>query len=211
PLSPLVSMMGLPSAAAIDVMTEDNAQSYWERSDHFDMALDLTAGRRGLTALGQVVARWVSHLMSVEIDLEPLTGVRNVNLTWYVGLDADGTKVGDALWNGEELDEATRSRVVGLYRLTFRDPELITNEMKGDPIYLILAMSADKLIRVKPQNLLAGLPIRHLEAVSLLRPASAFRSASSSSDARRQARGSIMCGGRLTSWSVSCGQCRGRC
>src|SRR4029450_12329025 len=103
PLSPLVSMMGLPTAAAIDVMTEDNAQSYWERSDRFDMALDLTAGRRGLTALGQVVARWVSHLMSVEIDLEPLTEVRNINLTWYVGLDADGSKVGDALWNGEEL------------------------------------------------------------------------------------------------------------
>ncbi len=166
PLSPLVSMMGLPTAAAIDVMSDDNAQSYWERSDRFDMALDLTAGRRGLEALGQVIARWVAHLLSVEIDLEPLTEVRNINLTWYVGLDADGSKVGDALWNGEELDEQTRSRVVGLYRLTFRDPDLITNEMKGDPIYLILAMSADRLIRIKPQNLLSGLPIRHLEAVS---------------------------------------------
>ena len=59
-----------------------------------------------------------------------------------------------------------RSRVVALYRLTFRDPELITDAMKGDPIYLILAMTSDRLIRMKPQNLLTGLPIRHLEVVS---------------------------------------------
>ena len=43
PLSPLVSMLGLPAAAEIDVLNEDNADAYWERSDLFDMALDLTA------------------------------------------------------------------------------------------------------------------------------------------------------------------------
>ena len=48
PLSPLVSMLGLPAAAEIDVLNEDNAASYWERSDLFDMALDLTAGRAAL-------------------------------------------------------------------------------------------------------------------------------------------------------------------
>jgi hypothetical protein len=31
---------------------------------------------------------------------------------------------------------------------------------------MILAMTADKLIRMKPQNLVTGLPIRHLEAVT---------------------------------------------
>jgi hypothetical protein len=29
-----------------------------------------------------------------------------------------------------------------------------------------MAMSAQKLVRLKPQNLLTGLPIRHLEAVT---------------------------------------------
>jgi hypothetical protein len=28
-----------------------------------------------------------------------------------------------------------------------------------------LAMTADKMIRMKPQNLVTGLPIKHLEAV----------------------------------------------
>src|SRR5882672_4887646 len=44
--SPLVSMLGLPAGAAIDILNEDNASEFWERSDRFDMAIDLTAGRR---------------------------------------------------------------------------------------------------------------------------------------------------------------------
>ena len=40
-------MLGLPAEAEIDVLNDDNAHDYWERSDQFDMALDLTAGRRG--------------------------------------------------------------------------------------------------------------------------------------------------------------------
>ena len=34
----------------------------------------------------------------------PLVEMRDVNLTWYVGLDAEGTRIGDALWNGEEIE-----------------------------------------------------------------------------------------------------------
>jgi hypothetical protein len=166
PVSPLVSMLGLPAAADIDVLNDDNAQSYWERSDLFDLGLDLTAGRRGTAALGDVLARWVAHLLSVEVDVEALTEAAEVSFTWYVGLDADGTRIGDALWNGEELDEAARARIVGLYRLTFRDAGVVLDKAKGVPIYLILAMSPERTLRMKPQNLVTGLPIAHLEAVS---------------------------------------------
>ena len=57
-------------------------------------------------------------------------------------------------------------RVVGLFRLTFDDPEVMLDRVRGEPVYLILAMTTDNLIRMKPQNLVTGLPIRHLEAVS---------------------------------------------
>jgi hypothetical protein len=164
--SPLVSMLGLPAAAAIDVLNDDNAHLYWERSDRFDMALDLTAGRRGLAALGEVIAQWIGHLLAIEVDVEPLIEASNVNLTWYVGLDAQGTKIGDDLWNGEDLDDATRRRVIGLYRLTFRDPGPVLDKAKGEPTYLIMAMTPDGLLRMKPQNLITGLPIKHLEDVS---------------------------------------------
>ena len=166
PVSPLVSILGLPAAAEIEVISDDNAATYWERSDRFDMAIDLTAGRRGLAALGEVITRWIVHTLSIEVEVEPLTAVRDINLAWYVGLDAEGTKVGDALWIGEELDEARRARVVGLYRLTFRDATVVADAVKGEAAYLILAMTPDKIIRMKPQNLVTGLPIRHLETVS---------------------------------------------
>jgi hypothetical protein len=166
PLSPLVSMLGIPAGAQIDILTDDDAQSYWSRSDLFDMALDLSVGRRGLAALGEVIEQWVRHMLGVEVAVEPLSEMRDVSLTWYVGLDADGTRIGDALWQGEELDETTRRRVVGLFRLTFGDPDPAAASIGDDPVYLILAMTADKLLRMKPQNLLTGLPARRLTALT---------------------------------------------
>ena len=166
PASPLVSMLGIPAQADIDVMNDDNAEHYFEHSDLFHTAIDLTAGRRGLQALAQVLSRWISHLLGVAVDIEPLTEMRDVNLVWYVGLDSDATRIGDALWNGEDLDEATRGRVVGLFRLTFRDPGGVLDTVGREPVYLILAMSPDKIIRMKPQNLIAGLPVRHIETVT---------------------------------------------
>jgi hypothetical protein len=56
--------------------------------------------------------------------------------------------------------------VLALYRLTFADPALVLEEVGREPVYLIMAMSAQKLVRLKPQNLLTGLPIRHLEAAT---------------------------------------------
>ena len=124
-------MLGLPAEAAIDVMNDDNAEHYFEHSDQFHMAIDLTAGRRGLSALGEVLARWISHLLAVEADMESLTEMRDVNLTWYVGLDSEATRIGDALWNGEYLDAATKAHIVGLYQLKFRDPHIMVENHKG--------------------------------------------------------------------------------
>jgi hypothetical protein len=152
-------MLGLSAAAEVDVLSEENAGEYWERSDSFDMALDLTAGRRGLAALGLVVTRWVRHLLAIDIKIDPVTELRDVKLTWYVGLDANGTRIGDILWNGDELDQAARGLVVGLYRLTFADNIEIVEQARGAPTYMIAAMSIDKTLRLKPQNLVTGLPV----------------------------------------------------
>jgi hypothetical protein len=165
-ISPLVSMLGLEKSSAIDVLVDGNAESYWERSDRFDFALDLTTGRRGQAALSAVIARFVEHLLAVAVDVEPLAEVKDVTLTWYVGLDAEGTKIGDALWNAAELDEVAQARIVGLFRLRFRDPTATIDKLAGEPAYLILAMTPEQVLRVKPQNLVTGLLVRHLETVS---------------------------------------------
>ena len=166
PMTPLVSMLGIPAEAEIDILNDDNAASYWERSDRFDMALDLTGGRAGLAALGEAMRRWIAHVLGLEVTIKPLTALHEAPLTWYVGLDAAATRLGDRLWNGEALDNAAMSGVVALFALRFRDASVMLDKVKGEPVYLILAMTADKTIRMKPQNLITGLPIKHLEVVS---------------------------------------------
>lgn len=166
PVSPLVSMLGIPAEAAIDIINDGNVEEYWQRSDRFDMALDLTAGRSGLAALAEVMRRWIAHIHAIDVAIEPMKALHDVNLVWYVGLDSDATRIGDHLWNGDEIDEATLSHVVGLFRLTFDDPSIVIDKVKDEPVYLILAMTPDKVIRMKPQNLVTGLPIKRLEAVS---------------------------------------------
>jgi hypothetical protein len=165
PVSPLVSLLGIPVEANIDVLNDANADRYWERSDRFDMALDLTGGRAGLVALAEAMRRWIAHLLGVEVAIEPLTELRDAPLSWYAGLDADATAIGDWLWSGGDIDESTKSAVVALFALTFRDPNIMLDKVKNAPVYLILAQTPNKTIRMKPQNLISGLPIKHLEAV----------------------------------------------
>jgi hypothetical protein len=50
--------------------------------------------------------------------------------------------------------------------LTFRDPAAVDEATKGEPVYLILATTQDKVLRMKPQNLIAGLPLKQMEPVS---------------------------------------------
>lgn len=161
PVSPLVGMLGLETSTEIDILGDGNAHEYFERSDRHDFALELTAGRGGHHALARVVERWVRHLLNVEVEVEALTEVQNAKFTWYVGLDAEGTKIGDLLWNGEALDEASAGRVAALYRLKLSGPA-----RSGDPVYLIMATTQDKVLRMKPQNLVTGLPLEQMEPVS---------------------------------------------
>jgi hypothetical protein len=147
-------------------MSDENAAHYFEHSDLFHVALDLTGGRRGLAALADAMRRWIAQVLNIEVDIEPLTELREAKLTWYVGLDADGSRIGDVLWNGEELDQGEAASVVGLFLLTFRDPAIVIDKVRGEPVYLILAMTADKLLRFKPQNLVTGLPVHALEPVT---------------------------------------------
>ena len=64
--------------------------------------------------------RWIAHLLAAEVKIEPLVELQDATFTWYVGLDAEAERIGDALWKGDEIDESTRGRVIGLYRLDLR-------------------------------------------------------------------------------------------
>jgi len=166
PLSPLVSMLGVPAEAEIDVLTDSNAPAYFHHSDQFDMGLDISGGARGPQAIATVMRRWIGHLLGLDVTIEPLTELRDVRLVWYVGLDAEATRIGDVLWNGEVLDDGAAGRVLALFRMTFADAARVIETVGSEPVYAIMAMTSDKILRVKPQNLLTGLPVRAMEATT---------------------------------------------
>jgi len=82
PVSPLVSMLGLPADSEIEVLSENNSRTYWQRSDRFDMALDLTGGREGLAALAKAMELWIAHLLGLAVTIEPLTQLQEAPVTW---------------------------------------------------------------------------------------------------------------------------------
>jgi hypothetical protein len=166
PGSLLVALLGLPATVEVNMLGDATADAYWGQSDRFDMALDLSTGRRGLAALGEVITRFLSHLLAIDVAVEPLAELQSAPWNWYVGLSSDATRIGDAIWNGEDLGDATRAQLIGLFRLTFRDPADMIERIKGEPVYLLVAMAADEVLRLKPQNLVTGLPIRDEETVN---------------------------------------------
>src|SRR5205085_6392718 len=79
PVLSLMSMLGAPTETQIDVLDVHNAEHYWHRSDQFDMGLDLTAGTRGPAALAQAMTRWISHLLGIDVAIEPVARLRDAN------------------------------------------------------------------------------------------------------------------------------------
>jgi hypothetical protein len=156
--SPLVAIFGDAKARDLDVLTPANAPAYFGRSDGFDMVLDFRHGEPGRTAFARVLEALVGHLLGVETRIEPLATVEDRDWSWFVGLDQEGTRIGNALWEGEEPEG--RERIVALFRATFPEPELMLERVRGKPVYLILAMTESRIVRVKPQNLLTGLPLK---------------------------------------------------
>ena len=63
------------------------------------------------------------------------------------------------LFRSDTLGAHTAERIVALMRLTIEDTRLVDERVGNRPVYLILAMGADKVVRLKPQNLVAGLPL----------------------------------------------------
>lgn len=165
PTTPLLALLEIPEEAQIDILGEENADSYWRRSDMFDMGLDLSAGGRGMAAVAEVMTRWIAHLLAVEVTIEPLAELRDATLTWYVGLDSEATAIGNRLWNGGELDNQT-GRVAGLFRLIFLDKTAVSDGLANESVYLIMATTPQGILRMKPQNLITGLPIKRMEVAS---------------------------------------------
>jgi len=156
--SPLTRMLGADPVAEFDVIGPDNAWTYWSRSDAFTMAINIGSDRRAREALARVIAVWLGHLLGMDIAVEPLVRAEDRDWRWFIGLDAEGTRIGNALWRGEAVSEETQARLLALFAMRFAEPAHIPGDLRDQPVYLLLAMTADRKLRFKPQNLITGLP-----------------------------------------------------
>jgi hypothetical protein len=159
-------MLGGPAVTELEILDDANAEGYFARSDAFDMVLDFGgsgAGRRGL-ATGMTA--WIWHLLRLRVEIEPVQRIEDENWAWFVGLDAEATRIGNALWNGLAVGAEAADRIMALFRLSFPDTRDVRPEIGANPVWLILAMTPERMIRMKPQNLIAGLPLRTAASVS---------------------------------------------
>jgi hypothetical protein len=157
--SPLAALLQPKAFGEMDVMDDENAWTYWSRSDAHAMVMNIGGNPKARAGLCRVIERWVAHLMGVAVKVETVASIEDRDWRWFVGLDSDGTRIGNALWNGSALERTAAERIVALMRLDIEDIRLVDERVGTRPVYLILAMGADKVVRLKPQNLVAGLPL----------------------------------------------------
>ncbi|MDP1565724.1 MAG: DUF6352 family protein [Polaromonas sp.] len=162
----------------MQVLADSNTADYWLDAERHRFLLDLrhevsndlshglvltmTRARSGLKALARVLEKWVRHFLGVAVTIRPLQKVDDEAWRWHVGLDIDATALLNDLYEGREVEAERMARLISLFRLDFADPQEMRADVAGKPVYLGLMMNADRVLRLKPQNLLVNLPSRAL-------------------------------------------------
>lgn len=157
----LLAVTGTPQRQIeLDVLDDANSGIYWHRSDRFDTVIDLRFGKPALDALARVLEAWLAHLAGVEARIEPLQRIDDADWRWHIGLDAEATGILNALYEGRSLAAGDGQSIISLFRMRLAPGTPVTERVAGKPIYLGLAMSRARKLRVKPQNLLVNLPLK---------------------------------------------------
>jgi hypothetical protein len=143
----------------LDVLDTGSAGRYFERDERYDTVLQLNTGKAGCAAFCRVLERWMAHFHGVRTTVTPVREIPDEDWVWHVGLDTEATTLLNEVYGGSEVGEERMRRIVGLYRVDFRDPVVLRPEMAGTPVFLGLAITPDGILRMKPQNLLANLPL----------------------------------------------------
>ena len=143
----------------LDVLSEDNADTYWTRDERFDLAVSLNRGQPALAALCRVLQRWIAHFLAVDVTIAPEREIVDARWVWHVGLDAEASALLNDLYNGVDVADERRERLLCLFALRFADPAAMRPAIAGRPVYLAMAMDRQNRLRLKPQNLLLNLPL----------------------------------------------------
>lgn len=159
-LGELLKQGGIPLRSVdLDVLSADNADAYWPRSESHDLVISLNHGQPALDALCRVLERWIAHFLSVEVRIQTDREIVDEHWVWHVGLDAQASKLLNDLYTGTDVDEDRMRRLMCLFRLEFVNHADMLTEVSGRPVYLAMAMNEAKQLKLKPQNLLLNLPL----------------------------------------------------
>ncbi|KPQ07946.1 MAG: Seed maturation protein [Rhodobacteraceae bacterium HLUCCA12] len=152
--SPLTAMFS-GGIDGLDVLGGGNEWTYWSRSDAHTTVLNFGGDPLARQGLARALQAFVTHMTGYAVTVTPHTRADGIDLRWFVGLDQAGTAIGNALWKGQ----SPRDTLVGLFELQFAGSSAVLPDVAGHPVWLILGLAPDMSIRVKPQNLLTGLPL----------------------------------------------------
>ena len=156
----LLKQGGLPVRSVdLDVLSADNPEAYWPRSEFFDMVISLNHGQASLDALCRVLEQWIAHFLQVEVRIQTDKEIVDEHWVWHVGLDAQANSILNDLYTGAEVSEERHRRLMCLFRLEFINPADMLAAVAGRPVYLAMAMDEKNQLKLKPQNLLLNLPL----------------------------------------------------
>lgn len=159
-LGQLLAATGTPlKTVELDVLGEDNKAIYWARSDRFDTVVDFRFGQPAPDAFARVIEIWLRHLLGLEVHVEPRPRIDDPDWRWHIGLDAEATRILNALYDSAPIGPDDLERVIGLFRMRIADGAPLIERVRGRPINLALAMTANARVTMKPQNLIANLPL----------------------------------------------------
>jgi len=156
----LLKQGGIPLRTVdLDVIQDSNQDTYWDRSERFDMVACLNLGQESMDAFCRVIERWVQHFTSANVRIETAREIQDEHWVWHVGLDAQASGILNDLYTGNVVDEDRQRRMLCLFVLSFDNPSDMLSEVAGKPVYLAMAMDTQQLLKIKPQNLLLNLPL----------------------------------------------------
>ena len=143
----------------LEVLDTATQAEYWRRDERFDTVLSLNRSHAGCAAFCRVLEAWIEHFHLTPVTIEPVGEIPDDEWVWHVGLDAEASTMLNLIYEGGEVNTGDMQRIIGLYRMEFKNPLDMQSDIAGRPVFLGLACTADKLLRMKPQNLLMNLPL----------------------------------------------------
>ena len=146
-----------PDEVSIDILATETADEYWQRSDMFNTSVDLAFTQPALDGFCRVMESWIAHFLGITTRIQPMREIEDESWSWHVGLDAVSNDLFNDLYAGADVSEDRLRSILCLFKLEAE--EGLIPEMAGKPVYLGLAMDEAGSVRMKPQNLLANLPL----------------------------------------------------